>query len=153
MWLSFTFSQYCNDSRYSQSLPLFMFSVLLLSWCFASTCFSFGYIVALNKVVLTSVVINLKATACLILYRSITSTKSIMLLALHGNQESPDDRLHYPYQPSRLLTLFLYSEVQLECPFQGASLDMRPWKSVVLHFAGFCSDLCGGVQRKSLVWL
>lgn len=84
MWLSFTLSQYCNDSRYSQSLPLFMFSVLLLSWCFARTCFSFGYIVALNKVVLTSVVINLKATACLILYRSITSTKSIMLLAFHG---------------------------------------------------------------------
>lgn len=118
---------YCNDSRYSQSLPLFMFPVLLLSWCFASTCFSFGYIVALNKVVLTSVVINLKAKACLIPYRSITSTRSIMLLAFHGNQESPDDRLHYPYQPYRLLTLFLYLEVQLECPFKGVSLDMRPW--------------------------
>lgn len=49
-----------------------------------------------------------------------------MLLAFHGNQESPDDRLHYPYQPYRLLTLFLYLEVQLECPFKGVSLDMRP---------------------------
>ena len=49
-----------------------------------------------------------------------------MLLAFHGNQETPDDRLHYPYQPEHLLTLVLYLEVQLECPFQGASLDMRP---------------------------
>ena len=49
-----------------------------------------------------------------------------MLLAFHGNQESPDDRLHYPYQSYRLVTLFLYLEVQLECPFKGVSLDMRP---------------------------
>ena len=48
---------------------------------------------------------------------------------------------------SVLLTLFLCIEVQLECPFQGASQDMRTRKSFISHFAGYFPDLPGVVEQ------